>query len=155
MLEASEKKKPKALLILNLLYLVREIEVEALLDASAATHRWIHLTFIHFYFIYILIFHFAWWHCCDRGWKWESRLRHWCDSGAGDGGRTDWGNYVRVRVWLSEGWTGPFFSKQEAASLCLERRGISLRKTQMRSLVGTDTRDGGEAVTTTWRATNT
>lgn len=59
MLEASEKKKPKALLILNLLYLVREIEVEALLDASAATHRWIHLTFIHFYFIYILIFHFA------------------------------------------------------------------------------------------------
>lgn len=59
MLEASEKKKPKALLILNLLYLVREIEVEALLDASVATHRWIHLTFIQFYFIYIFIFHFA------------------------------------------------------------------------------------------------
>lgn len=59
------------------------------------------------------------------------------------------GKLRKARVWLSEGWTGPSFSKQEAASLCLERRGISLRKTQMRSLVGTDTRDGGEAVTTT------
>lgn len=34
-------------------------------------------------------------------------------------------------------WTGAF-SKQEAASLCLERRGISLRITPMKSLVGTN-----------------
>ena len=68
-----------------------------------------------------------------------SVMRQWC-RGRRQNGR---GKLRKVRVWLSEGWTGPFFSKQEAASLCLERRGISLRKTQMRSLVGTDTRDGG------------
>lgn len=45
---------------------------------------------------------------------------------------------VRVGEWVD-------CSKQEAASLCLERRGISLRITAMRSLVGTDTQ--GWAVT--------
>ena len=80
------------------------IEAEALPDASVAAHRWIHLTFIQSYFIYLFDFHFAWWHCSDRGWKWESHPRHWCDSGAGYGGRADWGNYVRRGFgWVKAG----------------------------------------------------
>lgn len=46
--------------------------------------------------------------------------------------------WTLCNVRVGEQRTG--LSKKEAASLCLERRGISLRKTQMKSLVGDDTR---------------
>ena len=142
--EACEKKKLKALFTLNLLYLVRELksrlcwtpQYNTQIDTFNFNSVLFHLCI---YLCFILLDGTAVIEAESENHPPASVMRQWC-RGRRQNGR---GKLRKVRVWLSEGWTGPFFSKQEAASLCLERRGISLRKTQMRSLVGTDTRDGG------------